>query len=78
MSPIHRNGEKHGGYQRRAEEMLDQNMVSGFQKEAAVRLGCAAVSEHLTPPSFIHKSREDGECYNFDIVLKLKKNVSTL
>lgn len=37
--------------------MFDQNTVSGFQKEAVVRLGCAAVSVHLTPPNFILKSR---------------------
>ena len=53
--------------------MLDQNTVSGFQNEAVVRLGCAAMSIHLTSPNFIHKSRQDGKCYNFNIVLKFKK-----
>lgn len=73
LSLIHRNGKKHGSYQRRAEEMLDQNTVSGFQNEAVVRLGCAAMPTHLTSPNFIRKSRQDGKCYNFNIVLKFKK-----
>lgn len=48
--------ETHGGYQRREEEMLDQNTVSSFQNEIVVRFEYAAMPICLTLLNFIHKN----------------------